>query len=115
MLLWLILGHFGVGLATAALGLLIAIARISEAEFGFGLVMLLVGVLSLGTGYGLLNALKWVRWTARISGVLYIAVGLLLCFTGNVVLLLLGVLEILLGLVSALAWNLSWTKDLVPK
>ena len=67
----------------------------------------------MATAYGLWSALTWTRWIARISGVLYLLVGVLLVLTSGVALIALGAFSIILGLTSVLFWNLSWTKGYV--
>jgi uncharacterized membrane protein (DUF2068 family) len=109
------LAHIGGGLATAGLGFLILIAlKISLVEFGFGFVLVLLGIISIATAYGLWNALSWVRWIARTSGALYVIVGILLALTSGAALVVLGAFSIVLGLISILFWNLRWTKGYAP-
>ena len=80
------------------LGILAALAlQLSASAFGFGLLLLGDGLVSLLSGYGLLKARKWVRTSGVLTGIGNLAVGIVLALSQDLGVMTLGIIAMILG------------------
>ena len=98
---------FGFGLVLASLGSLYLFALpISSVSIGVGLLILVAGVVSLSSGYGLLRARRWARRSGVAVAIGDTAAGFLLAVSLNAGLTILGLVAIGFGL-----WNLVYLRQ----
>ena len=98
---------FGMGLVLASLGLLYLFALpLSSVSVGVGLLVLVAGIVSLLSGYGLLRARRWARRSGVAVAIGDVGTGFLLTVTLNAGLTIFGIVAIGLGL-----WNLVYLRQ----
>jgi uncharacterized membrane protein (DUF2068 family) len=105
------LGYLGLGVIYLILGGLLTLLSTSSIVVGFALLMVLTGIVSVSSGYGLLKRKGWASKGGVVTALLFLGLSIFMVITRNPIFLVVGSLAEVFGVGTFVFVRRSETKS----